>query len=206
MVLIFSRPSVAASWSHHDDGDVRRGGISLERGEHGPAIHAGHHHVEGDDGGLEFFGQCETAMPVGGGDDVIAVFGEAALHEVPDVGVVINDEDGRGGGMRLLGGMGLMGSIRSVGVIRDSHRQRDGERGALARLAFHGDGAAHELAELPADGEAETGAAELPGRGGIHLREGFEQPGHLLRGHADAGVADGEGDQWTVISNQCWSF
>ena len=69
-------------------------GIGFERGEHRPAVHAGHHHVEGDDGGLELLSRVRGRAAVGGGYDTITVFGERALHEVAHAGVVVDDEHG----------------------------------------------------------------------------------------------------------------
>ena len=52
---------------------------------------------------------------------------------------------------------------------------------ALARGAAHADRAVHELGDALADGQAQPGAAVLPGGGGIALVEGLEQLGrHLL--------------------------
>ena len=48
--------------------------------------------------------------------------------------------------------------------------------------------------EVRDDGQAEPGAAELPGGGLVELGEGLEQPGLLARRDADAGVDDLEGD------------
>ncbi len=52
--------------------------------------------------------------------------------------------------------------------------------------------AAHQAAELAADGQAEAGAAEPAGGRGIGLREGLEELAELFGRHADAGVADAE--------------
>ena len=43
--------------------------------------------------------------------------------------------------------------------------------------------------KLPADRQAEPGAAVLARGGRVGLGERLEQPPELLRGHADAGVA-----------------
>ena len=54
------------------------------------------------------------------------------------------------------------------------------------------DVAAHHLAEAPADREAQARAAVLARRRGVGLGERLEEPAHLLRRHADAGVGDRE--------------
>src|SRR5262245_43243253 len=73
--------------------------------------------------------------------------------------------------------------------------QADGEGRALPRLAFDRDVAAHHAAEMPADGEAEARAAVFAGGRGISLRKFLEQPTHLLFGHADSSIRDGDDDQ-----------
>ena len=53
-------------------------------------------------------------------------------------------------------------------------RQGHGEARSLARGAFHGDVTAERTGELPADGEPQSGAAELARRAVVHLTERFE--------------------------------
>ena len=65
----------------------------------------------------------------------------------------------------------------------------ESERAAATGLAVHPDAPSHHLHQLPADGQAQARAPEAPGGGVIGLREGLEQPGHLLGRHADTGVA-----------------
>src|SRR5215475_5084224 len=72
--------------------------------------------------------------------------------------------------------------------------QMHGEHRTLARLARHRDVAAHHLAELSADHEAETRAAVLARRLRGRLGELLEQLAHLLLRHADAGIGDRERD------------
>jgi hypothetical protein len=78
-------------------------------------------------------------------------------------------------------------------------RQADREGRALARLAFHRDVAAHQAAEMPADGKAKAGAAVFAGGRGVGLRKFLEQPTHLLFGHADPGIGDGNHDRIAAI-------
>ena len=62
----------------------------------------------------------------------------------------------------------------------------------MPRLALDADAPAHQLHQAAADGQAEAGAAEAARHGRIHLAERLEQPLHVLRGDADAGVVHGE--------------
>ena len=82
-----------------------------------------------------------------------------------------------------------------LGRQRFLQRNRHMKARALALLAFHPDIAAHHFGQLAADGQAQAGAAELAGGGGIDLREGLEEPVDLVRRNADAGVADGKEDE-----------
>src|SRR5580765_7595122 len=66
--------------------------------------------------------------------------------------------------------------------------QFDGECRALAGLAGYADVTAHDLAKLFRKRQAESSAAVATRSGIVGLSEGAEQFGHLLRGHADAGV------------------
>ena len=50
--------------------------------------------------------------------------------------------------------------------------------------------AAHEFDEALADGQAQAGAAEAAGDGGVGLGEGREEAGQLFWRDADAGVLD----------------
>src|SRR6185436_7994107 len=68
----------------------------------------------------------------------------------------------------------------------------DGEGRSFANFALHRDVPAHELAELAADGQAQSGAAVLLRRGNIRLLEGLEKFPQLLWRHADAAVGDHE--------------
>ncbi len=66
----------------------------------------------------------------------------------------------------------------------------EGERAALAENALHRDLTAHQLDELPADRQAQSGAAEAPGGRTVGLGKRPEQLADLLRRHADPGVGD----------------
>ena len=77
---------------------------------------------------------------------------------------------------------------------RIDDREVEGEGAPLAGRALDPDLAAEEPGDLPADREAEAGAAVLAAGAGVGLLEGLEDDAVLVRGDADAGVADGEGD------------
>src|SRR5713101_3917815 len=74
--------------------------------------------------------------------------------------------------------------------VRDYRWEEYGEGRSLAGLAGHLNVSAHHLAELAADRQAQPGAAKLAACGSVGLGEGLEELAELLRGHADAGVAD----------------
>ena len=72
---------------------------------------------------------------------------------------------------------------------------REPENGSCARAALHADFAAHQFREPLDDREPEAGAAVLPRRRGVRLREGTKELRLLHGREADAGVAHGEPDQ-----------
>ncbi len=59
---------------------------------------------------------------------------------------------------------------------------------ALAGLTFHPNLPAHQVHQSLADGQAQAGAAEFPGGGGIGLGKGLKEVAYLFLGKADAGV------------------
>ncbi|MGB6943248.1 MAG: hypothetical protein WBE37_12675 [Bryobacteraceae bacterium] len=63
------------------------------------------------------------------------------------------------------------------------------KRAAPAFFALHPNAAVHHLDQSAGDGQTETSAAKSPGEGAVHLREGLEDQGLLLRWDADPGVA-----------------
>jgi len=78
-------------------------------------------------------------------------------------------------------------------------RQVNEEGRALGGLAGHRYVAAHHLAEPPGDRQSEAGSAKLPRRRGIGLGEFLEQPGQLVRRHADPGVGDRKLDAFLSV-------
>ena len=167
------------------------------------AVHDGHLHVHQN-----------QIIPGGGGglNGLLAVAGDirfqAKLLQNPQgdllVGdIVLHDEDpgifkvialvenfqisGRRGGGLDVDLPGRLGQAEGVP-----------EFGALAGFAADADFTAHGFHELFADGQAEAGAAVKPGGRGVHLTELVKQPGNLVLGDADAGVADGKMQLQTV--------
>ena len=78
-----------------------------------------------------------------------------------------------------------------------ARRERQGDRKCRAFAGFARDRhvAAHHLAEPACDRQAEAGAAVMARGRRVGLGELLEQPGHLLRRHANAGVDHGELDK-----------
>ncbi len=58
------------------------------------------------------------------------------------------------------------------------------------RVALHADGAAHQLDQLPGNGQSQAGASKSPSGGSVRLRELFEQQPHLVGRNADARIGD----------------
>ena len=87
-------------------------------------------------------------------------------------------------------GLGHAGRRRThVGL-----RQIEREGAALAGRALQLDFAAEQVGQFAADGQAQTGAAELAAGARIGLLEGLEDDALLFRRNADAGIGDLEGD------------
>ncbi len=77
---------------------------------------------------------------------------------------------------------------------RMDHRKAHRERGALPWPAGHEDLSAQQAHVFLAEGQAQSGPAVLAGGGAVRLGELLEDPGHLRRRHADAGVRNREAD------------
>ena len=67
--------------------------------------------------------------------------------------------------------------------------RREPEGRARARGRFHADLAAHEFGQALGNGQTQACAAKAAGGGGVGLGKALEQPGDLLLGEPDAGVA-----------------
>src|SRR6516164_10461074 len=82
---------------------------------------------------------------------------------------------------------------RSIGdtcSVDSIDRQAHTEGRADADLALNLDRAPHHAAETVADGQAQSGATILAGRGAVGLAKFLEQLGELFLSHSDAGVGD----------------
>ncbi len=73
------------------------------------------------------------------------------------------------------------------------------ESAAHARLALRPGLAAHQLRQLPCDGQPQAGAAVLAGGGTVRLLEGIEQARQHLRFDTDAGVVHLETQQHAFV-------
>ncbi len=105
------------------------------------------------------------------------------FHHAPHAVFVFHQEYGLGAAGDVLGG-------RRLQVIRglSSHRKFDAKRGSLAGRRFHAKISAIFLDDSVAGGEAEPGAVLFGGE------ERLKDTGEHLCIHADARIADGEGD------------
>jgi hypothetical protein len=186
---------------HRDTCELR---VALDRGQHGPAVEVGHHDVERDRRRPQLPHQPKPFLAAARRDRREAAPFQVPHHELAHGLVVVHDQDQRlfcflGDGTSALRAFrSAPRRCRRFAHLRDA-RQADGEGRALPRLAFDGDLAAHQAAEMLADGEAEAGATILAGGRGIGLRKFLEQPAHLLLGHADAGVCDRDPDRVAAI-------
>ena len=69
-----------------------------------------------------------------------------------------------------------------LGRLRPDERRREGERTAPVRLAFNHDFPAHQGYQSGGDGQAQAGAAVLPGYRGVLLLERAEDGARLSAG------------------------
>src|SRR3954452_8588460 len=83
-------------------------------------------------------------------------------------------------------------------------RQPHGERRALAVGALHRQVAAHQPAEVTANGQPQPGPAVPGSRAGLGLRERLKQPPKLRLGHPDPGVRDRESYELRVAICEWW--
>src|SRR4029453_4016133 len=83
---------------------------------------------------------------------------------------------------------------RDTNLLAAAHRDREGEGGAHAQLALHPDPPTVQFDELPAQGQSQSRALDLLVRR-PHLTELLEHRLLILRGDADASIADGDFNQ-----------
>ncbi len=174
----------------HDHRDVRQRRIGLHPAEHGPAVDLRHHDVERDDIGRRLAHDVERFGAVAGMEHAIASLASVALQHLVHGRIVIDHENRQSlAASRALGGFDR---LRHRHMHQRLVEHVEGEDRALPRLAVDRHGAAEQGGEALGDGEAQAGAAEIAGGGGIGLGESLEQLAHLLLGHADAAVRDAE--------------
>ena len=78
------------------------------------------------------------------------------------------------------------------------NRRREG--GSFAVLASDGHISAHELAELPTQGQSQTGSALFLGGRNIGLRKGLKEAAQLFRSPANTAIDDIEHDVASVTT------
>ena len=157
----------------------------------------GHQDVQGDQGGVVLARQAQALLAAGGHQHAEPLGPQEPREQVADRRVVVHDErDGRGGEGRV----GVAGRRMRQQAPQATPATRSTSAGRVTvkveptpARALDGDVAAHHLAEVAADHQAEAGPAVLPAGRAVSLGERLEQAAELLLGHADAGVGDGEG-------------
>ena len=77
----------------HDDRNLGRPGVTLERREHAPAVEARHDHVEDDRRGMQLLGHPQALLAGVSGPSPEAFLVQVALHQLADRGVVVDDQD-----------------------------------------------------------------------------------------------------------------
>ena len=88
-------------------------------------------------------------------------------------------------------GLGLLGRCGRA-LARQLQGQLNGERGALALGALHGNSAVHHVHEVLRDGHAEPGALDAADGGGALALEGVEDVLDEFGAHANTRVRHGE--------------
>src|SRR6185437_3042339 len=153
------------------------------------------HVVVHDENGLTVEASCEALRLV-----------TSRITPAEHLAVGLAAVPGRAAGQRLLHAVrvdhaALLGQPRADRTVRASgfrvliRRQVEGEDRAAPERGTHGDVAAEQVRDLPADGKAESGAAVLAADRAVRLLEGLEDDAQLLLGDADPGVRDGERDR-----------
>ncbi len=150
---------------------------------HGRRHQAGQPRVEERRGEWRPRGERDPVLERRAGDRAEPECPELRDHHVARRCMRHDDRDRRAGEVRQVRRerSGLARRIRG----RDLDADAEVKRGAPAQLALDLDRATHQLDEALADDETEPGAAELPVRRGVGLRERAEQPRALLGSHPD---------------------
>jgi len=79
----------------HHDGDGAGGGVGLDLPADLEAAHAGHHHVEQDEIGLDLIELRDRLLAVGRGVDLTGQRFEVGLEQLEVLGVIVDNEDDR---------------------------------------------------------------------------------------------------------------
>lgn len=187
-----------AAGGQRDDGHSGQSAGGLEATQlarHAQPVHAGHLHVHEDQVVAPLPGHVQCDRAIGGDVDLQALVGQHAFEDV-DVDLVVFGQQQRRHPVAVGCGDELGWHARIVGLwwFRRRQRQRDPELTARAGHAAHTDLPAHELDHASRDGQAQAGAAVVPGDAAIGLREGLEDRLQLARRDADAAVLDREVD------------
>src|SRR5262245_28775961 len=136
-----------------------------------------------------------TADPAGFGSGFAVL--PLARDREPGRGVGLSSRD-----LLMSSGAGSPASSGSWKRAGNLDGKADRERAAAAKLAPDLHVASHHATQAPRQGEAEAGASVLPAGMGADLREVLEQPGHVLRAHADPGIGHLEPHPWGLEARQ----
>ncbi len=186
---------------HRDDADalVVLAGFALsDPTRRLEAVHGRHLPIHKDEVVVAPLQHLDRLGPIVGNRCADAELGQHLHGDLLIDGVIVDHEN-----------VGLVGKIECQrddgGGIDGGRRHRegnpDGEGGAGTRGRGDLDVAAHQFGQTLADGEPETGAAELAGCGGIALGEGGKQASQQLRFHSHAGIGDGERQPGFVLGS-----
>src|SRR5215204_251411 len=111
------------------------------------------------------------------------------------VGLVVVDDEHAKVAQACAGDGGRLPTLRPLLEARG-----EPECGAYAWLAPHAYLSPHYQNQLLADGQTEPGAPVAAGRRCVGLGKGFEEPGTLFFGHADACITDLETNRGRILS------
>ena len=152
---------------HHDDGDLRQLGVSLQLGQNRPATHTRHLYVQRDRYRPHLCDGVQGLLTVARSDDVEPFPMKKSSDDFTSHRIVIHDHDRP---MRTLGLRQVLEASRHplridiedlIGAYlnSDGNLHRKGRSLAIGALQF--DVSAHHLAELSAQNEAQTCPAEV---------------------------------------------
>ena len=79
----------------HNYRNVGQLSLGLERGEHGPAVHPWHDHIQDDRVRMQLSGEPQPFLSVASALDAKAFLAEEALQQVARCRIVVNHQHGR---------------------------------------------------------------------------------------------------------------